>query len=222
MRQYNMQARSMQIFWPLLLDSLCARCENQSMKRLLIIGITLMLLAGCAPVLNREYLQEGAREFQLGHLTETPEAFKGSLFILGGVIIETKLTEKGSQVEALFVPVNASGRLRDPREYHGRFLATFDRAKGMLDPIIYRKGREITLAGTFLEVRKGKIDDMEYAYPVFEVRQIHLWDDYQDARYAMPYYPAYYSPYHYPYYYRSPYLYDPWWRPYPYWPPPPW
>ena len=32
----------------------------------------------------------------------------------------------------------------------------------MLDPLVYRKGREITLAGDFVEVRKGKIDEMEY------------------------------------------------------------
>jgi len=179
--------------------------------------MALLLAAGCAPVLSREYMEEGVREFQLGHLTETPEVFKGRLFILGGVIVETKLLESSSQVEALFVPVNSYGALRDAGQYQGRYLALFDRTKGMLDPLIYRKGREITLAGTFLETRKGKIDEMEYLYPVFEVRQIHLWDDYHDVRYGMPYYP--YSPYYYPYYYRAPYYYDPW-RPYPYWPPP--
>ena len=189
----------------------------------MIIGSAVVLLAGCAPVLDREVMKEGAREFQLGHLTETPEVFQGRLFILGGMIVETKLTEKGSLVEALFVPVNASGRLRDPREYHGRFLATFDRTKGLLDPMIYKKGREITLAGTFLEVRKGKIDELEYAYPVFEVRQIYLWEEYGAYSNFYPYYSPYYYSY-YPNYYRSPYLYDPRVRYYPgpYWLPPPW
>jgi hypothetical protein len=72
-------------------------------------------------------------------------------------------------------------------------------------------------------VRKGKIDEMEYSYPVFEVRQIYLHEEYQNYPYAWPYYPYYY-PYYSPYYYRSPYMYDPWGRYYPgpYWPPPPW
>ena len=192
------------------------------MKRVLFAAMVVFSLAACTPVLNRDLMNTGVREFQLGHLAETPEAFKDHLFILGGVIVETKLLETGSQIEALFVPVNGSGYFQDTRQYQGRFLALFDRAKGMLDPLIYRKGREVTLAGTFLGLRKGKIDEMEYTYPIFEVRQIHLWDEYQDARYSMSYYPYYYPPYYYSYYYRSPYLYDPRWRPYPYWPAPPW
>jgi len=189
-------------------------------KRILIIGIAAMLFTGCAPVLDKRFMEEGAREFQLNYLVETPEAFKDHLFILGGVIVETKLTENASQIEALFVPVNSSGRLRDSQRYQGRFLALFSRSKGMLDPLIYRKGREITLAADFVEVRKGKIDEMEYAYPVFEVRQIYLWDEYP---YYNSYWPGYY-PYYYPYYYRSPYFYDPWMRPYPgpYWYGHPW
>jgi outer membrane lipoprotein len=190
------------------------------MKRLLLIGISTLLIAGCSPVLDKRLLKEGAREFQLNHLLETPEVFKDKLFILGGVIVETKLTEKGSQIEALFVPVNSSGYLGDLQQYQGRYLALFSRSKGLLDPMIYKKGREITLAGNFVEVRKGKIDDMEYVYPVFDVRQIYLWDEYRYYNYYWPgYYPSYY-----PYYYGSPYLYDPWMRPYPgpYWPPPRW
>lgn len=189
------------------------------MKNWFLIAV-LLALTGCAPVLDRGLMDQGAREFLLSHLTETPEVFKDKLFILGGVIVETKLTEKGSQIEALFIPVNSSGYLRDYQRHQGRFLAVYSRSKGILDPLIYKKGREITLAGDFVEVRKGKIDEMEYAYPVFEVRQIHLWEEYRDHPYAWPYRYPYYNPY----YYGSPFLYDPWGRPYPgpYWPPPPW
>ena len=190
------------------------------MKRfLLCAAVMVFALAGCSPVLNRDLMDTGVREFQLSHLVETPEAFKDHLFILGGVIVDTKLTEKGSQVEALFIPVNRSGYLRDYQRHQGRFLAIYSRSKGILDPLIYKKGREITLAGDFMEVRKGKIDEMEYPYPVFEIRQIYLWDEYVDyPYYAWPYPYSYYSPYHYGY----PYRYDPWMRPYPgpYWPPP--
>jgi outer membrane lipoprotein len=190
------------------------------MKQIVVIGIAALVFAGCAPVLDRGLMDQGAREFQLNHLVETPEVFKDHLFILGGVIVETKLTEKYSQVEAVYVPVNASGSLKDDQRYEGRFLALYPRSLGLLDPLIYRKGREITLAGDFLELRKGRIDDMEYTYPVFVIRQIYLWDEY---RYYSGYWPGYY-PYYSPYYYRSPYFYDPWMRPYPgpYWPPPPW
>ncbi|MHB8845151.1 MAG: Slp family lipoprotein [Nitrospirota bacterium] len=192
------------------------------MKGLWIIAIAVAALSACSPVLNREFMDQGAREFQLNHLIETPEVFKDRLFILGGVIVDSRLTATGSQIEALFVPVNSYGALRDTGQYEGRFLAVYPRSKGLLDPLIYKKGREITLAGDFVGVRTAKIDELEYAYPVFEIRQIHLWEEYRQYPYAWPY-PSYYPYYPY-YYYYQPFLYDPWIQHYPgpYWPPPPW
>ena len=134
-------------------------------------------------------------------LREAPDNFKGKLFILGGLIVETRLVEKGSQIEALSVPVDSLGYLQDAGHSQGRFLALYPRAKGLLDPMVYRRGREVTLAGEFVEVRKGKIDEMDYVYPVFEIRDLYLWEERRDP-YNYPYYD--------PFYYRSPSLYDPW------------
>ena len=175
-----------------------------------------MLLAACSPVLNRELMKQGMRDVPYYQLREAPDAYKGKLYILGGVIVNTRLTESGSQIEALFAPVDSYGYLKEGVYGQGRYLALYPKSKGLLDPVVYKKGREITLAGEFLEVRKGKIDEMEYAYPVFEIREIYLWEEYRS--YYAPYYP------YYPYYYNSPFLHDPWGRPYPnpYWPVPPW
>jgi len=189
------------------------------MKRILIILIGSLLLSACSPVLNRELMREGARNVPLSQIRENPDANQGKLFIFGGVIIETRVTDKGSLIEVLAVPVNAQGYLRDLEQYGGRFLALYPRTSGMLDPIIYKKGREITLAGSFMENRQGKIDEMEYTYPVFEIKQIYLWDEQRDY-YLMPAYPYYYN-YPYPYGGWYGYGYDPfWWRAYP--PPPGW
>jgi len=104
------------------------------MRRCMIIGFAALVLAGCAPVLDRDLMNAGARQFQLSHLVETPEVFKDHLFILGGVIVDTKLTEQGSQIEALFVPVNSSGYLRDSTLYQGRFIAVYARRRACWIP----------------------------------------------------------------------------------------
>jgi outer membrane lipoprotein len=178
------------------------------MKRLIIIALAVVGIAACAPVLDRVLMQQGVREFRLSYLIETPEAFKDHLFILGGIIVETKLLADGSQIEAVYMPVDRYGYLEYASAYQGRFLAVFPRAKGLLDPMIFKKGREITIAGDYAGVRKGRIDEMEYAYPVFEIRQIHLWEDQRD-----------YWPYGYPSYYYypgwNPWYYNSWGRPYP-------
>jgi len=185
------------------------------MKRLIIIVGAAVLLTACAPVLSRDLMRQGARDVPFSRLREAPDPFKGRLFILGGMIVNTRFAETGSQIEALYVPVDSLGYLQEGDHAQGRFLAVYPRSSGLLDPVVYSKGREITLAGAFLETRKGKIDDMEYIYPVFEVREIYLWDEHRDYYYPPPYYP---------YYYNRPFLYDPWGRPYPnpYWPSPMW
>ena len=172
------------------------------------------MLSGCTPVLNRELMREGAHNVPLSQIKDHPDANQGKLFIFGGVIVDTRGTDKGSQIEALYVPVSKSGYLKGLEQYEGRFLALYPRTSGMLDPIIYKKGREITLAGTFTGNRQGKIDEMEYRYPVFEIKQIYLWEERRDYS-MMPAYPYYYNyPYPYPFGW-----YDPWWQPFP--PPPP-
>ena len=111
--------------------------------------------------------------------------------------------EQGSVIEATFVPVDSHGYLKTAMHGEGRFLATYPKSKGMLDPLIYKRGREITLAGEFVGLRKGRINEMEYVYPLFEIKEIYLWKEEEDD---WPAYPNYYLPW-----------YDPWARPYPLW-----
>jgi outer membrane lipoprotein len=185
------------------------------MKKLFSIIALAAVLASCAPVLSRELMKQGSRDPSFSMMREGPDAFKGRLFILGGVIVGNRFTEAGSQIEALAAPVDSKGYLRDSDRSEGRFLAVYPRTKGLLDPMVYKKGREITLAGEFIGVRSGKIDEMEYDYPLFEIRQIYLWREERD--YYRPGYPYYYDPFYYP----SPFF-DPWGRPYRTWPSPPW
>ncbi len=166
-------------------------------------------LFSCAPVLDRGLMREGQRNVRLDELRANPEAHKGKLYILGGIIVETRLTDQGSQMEVLSVPVDSYGYLEETERSDGRFLAVYPKVKALLDPMVYKKGREVTLAGEFVDLRKGKIDELEYVYPVFEVKQIHIFEEEE-----------YYTMYPYPYYsYPYPYWYGPpWWGP---WPPPP-
>ncbi len=165
------------------------------------------MLCSCAPVLHEEYMKAGLIDVPLSDMRENPEFYKRKLFILGGIIVNTKITEKGSLIEALYIPVNSKGYLRESGRSRGRFLAIYPKDSGLLDPVIYRKGKEITVAGEFIETRKGRIDEMEYTYPVFEIKEIYLWAERREY-YYYPYYPPYYYPY---------WWYDQWWRPYPYW-----
>lgn len=174
------------------------------MPQILVLLTLSLILFSCAPVLSREYLREGSREASFQLLRENPNKYKGGLFILGGVIVHSKFTAAGSQIEAMHVPVDDSGYFQETGRSEGRFLAVSPKDGTMLDPAVYHRGRRVTLAGEFIELGKGRIDEREYVYPVFRIKQIYLWPE------ERPYY--YYGPWFYPYPY---YYWDPWWD-YPY------
>lgn len=183
------------------------------MKRFLFIIPLLALFVtcvACMPVLDRAVMREGSRKFSLAQLMENPDAYRGKLFILGGVIIGTRFTTAGSQIEALYVPVDAYGYPKETKDAQERFLAVYPRSRGWLDPVVYRNGKDITLAGTFLEIKTGQIDDIDYTYPVFEIREIFLWAK-KDALYAYwPWY-SYWPYYSYPFWWYDPWF--AWWGP---------
>ena len=125
------------------------------MKKLVFLIAATLILSSCAPVLSRELMKQGSRDVSFALLREDPDAYRGRLYILGGIIVETRLTEKGSAVEALFMPVDSYGYLDESKHSQGRFLAIYPRAKGLLDPVVYKRGREITLAGDGLSRKKS-------------------------------------------------------------------
>lgn len=183
------------------------------MKRSFFIILAFVTLSSCAPVLQNELMSRGIFDMRASFITEDPDMYRGKLFIMGGIIVNTKATEEGSMIEAVYVPVDAMGFLKNVKP-GSRFLALYPKDKGFLDPLIYGRNREITLAGEFLEARPGKIDDMDYTYPLFEIKEIYLWEERAEYYFIMtppypPFYPAfrYYDPWYY-----NPWYYDPWWR----------
>ncbi len=174
------------------------------MKRYQVLVIVLLSLTifACTPVLRKDYMETGIKNVPLSDLTQNSAQYKGKLFILGGIIVNTKVTEEGSLVEAIYLHVDARGYPEGGSD--GRYLALYPKEGGMLDPQIYRKGKRITLAAEFEDTRQGKIDDAKYVYPVFVIKDSYLWEEKA----------YYYQPYYYPYYYGDPF----WWgTPYPYW-----
>jgi outer membrane lipoprotein len=177
----------------------------------LIVLLVSFLLLSCAPVLRKDIMDVAIKDIPLSEVKKSPDAYKGKLFVFGGIIVTTKAAPEGSLIESLYVPVDSSGYLKDIGTPYVRFLALFPKESGLLDPMIFKRNREITLAGEFEGLREGKIDEMAYDYPFFRIKEIYLW---QEKEYY--YYPYYYEPY--PYWWGYPYWWDgPWRRHGPYW-----
>lgn len=143
--------------------------------RMLLIALMLLVLASCAPVLKQEYLDRGSTDFSFPEVFNNPDAFRGRLFILGGRIIDTQITDEGTMIEAAYIPVDAEGRLQDSERVPGRFIAFLPRKQGILSPERYSKGERVTIAGEFIELEPRTRGEVEYIHPLFEIKDIHLW-----------------------------------------------
>lgn len=189
------------------------------MKKIWLVILAAVIVSSCAPVLQRELMEKGIRHIPFSELKKDPGSYKGRLFVLGGIIVETRNTDEGSLIEAVYVPVDDKGYLGDIELSSRRFQALYPARQGLLDPLIFHRKREVTIAGKFIETRDGKIGEMTYTYPVFEIQELYLWEK-QEPYYITPVYPSWYDhyPYGYPfywddprwgYYYPAPYWYGP-------------
>ena len=161
----------------------------------LLLSSVLFLLPGCVYVISQDIRREVTRDLNLRQVIKDPDLFKGEVVLWGGVIIESKNLKKGTQVVILQKDLNTWGRPKESDESQGRFIVLYP---GYLDTAIYRRAREITVAGEIIGRKVLPIDQIEYTYPLLSPREIHLWREVRKAEY--PYWPY------------------PWWWDYPYWP----
>jgi outer membrane lipoprotein len=171
------------------------------MKKYLLLATILIVSVACTQVLRKDLMETGIRDVPFDNLLKNPETFKGKLYILGGIVINTKGTEGGSMVEALYVSVDSRGYFTDAQTYSQRYLAFYPGKKGFLDPVVYKKESSITLAGVFKGIEKGKVDNAEYTYPLFEIEQIYLW---KPAPLMPPHMRGMPYPYRHPYFWYYP------------------
>jgi outer membrane lipoprotein len=173
-----------------------------------LIFVAVLIFSSCAPVLHQDYMKSGIFNANLSEIKQNPSLNQGQLFIFGGVIARTTATKEGSIIEGIYVPVNSRGYLKNLYGGNGRFLAIY-RGREFLDPLIFSEKREITLAAEFLGTRNGKIGELDYIFPFFEIKEVYLWEEIRHRDYYYYYYPP--QPFYYPsYYYRNRY-YSPWW-----------
>lgn len=173
-------------------------------KVLLTCVAVMFLLSACAYPISEGLRKEAEKGPGFTPVLKAPESYTGSVVIWGGIVVETINLKKGTEIVVLETPLDYTGEPEDSEYSRGRFIA---RTSAYLDPAIYRKGLEVTIAGKVISPEKRKIGEMIYTYPVISIKELHLWKAQEF------YYPDYYygyGPYDWPYW--GPPL-----SPWPYW-----
>jgi outer membrane lipoprotein len=173
---------------------------------LLVVLLAAGLFSGCAHVISNEARLAVDPMVDLALVRQNPTAYLGKTLLLGGLVVENRLTREGTDLEVLLFSLDRWGRPLQVDDLGGRFIARTER---FLDPEIFKAGLHVTLtcdvAGKEILPLKG----VDYHYPVFTINEIHVL-----RSPSQPYaYPPYYAP-------PPPWgpYYDPFWPAYnPYW-----
>lgn len=147
-----------------------------------------------------------------GEVSQDPNSYKDTSVRWGGVVIDVENEENFTLVQVLSYPLNYSGRPQLNKQSEGRFVI---KSSEFLDPAVYAKDREITVAGTIEGDIERTIGKKHVRLPLLSSKGIYLWPVYQYQPYAYGG-PGYgFSPYFgYGYYYGGPYwggFYRPYW-----------
>jgi len=143
-----------------------------------------------------------SHEVQLHDLQDKIETYKGSLVRWGGTIAQVDNEEDASWVHVLYFPLNGYGRPKLNQSSQGRFLMYSEK---FLDPAVYTKGAQITVAGVLTGAVERMIGKKSLKLPIIKISQDYLWPTYSRPRYYG--YPGYYPYYSYGFY-RRPYFFN--------------
>jgi outer membrane lipoprotein len=148
-------------------------------------------------------------------LRAAPEQYVGKTVLASGIVLKAKRGKDRTEIEVLQLPAG-SGVMptSDRTDSQGRFLAV---KEDFLDPATLQEGTPVTVVGEVKGSVTKLLDDVEYKYPVLEIKRLINWTKTLPPNYSgtapYPYYG--YGPGFYGSFYRSsPY----WWGPFGYYP----
>jgi outer membrane lipoprotein len=179
--------------------------------KLHLLSICALLLSACSnlpPAIENPPLYDISYSQAIRNIAQ----FKDAPVRWGGVVIDVENEQNFSLVQVLYYPLNSYGRPRLDKANEGRFLI---KSPQFLDPAVYTKDTEITVAGTLKGDVERKVGNKTLRLPLISSSIVYLWPAYVPGNYygyggfgyAYPwygyygYYPYYWGGYYWPYRY---------------------
>ena len=133
---------------------------------------TLLFLSGCAHVMSETNLKMADQSIRYSDLNAKPEAFAGKTLLLGGVVAEVRGSDDVIMLEVAQLELFKNGVPNEDSRSGGRFLAI---STELIDPMVYRPGKLVTIIGEVKGKKIQKIDGVDYPYPLIAVKELRLF-----------------------------------------------
>ncbi|MFH1136926.1 MAG: Slp family lipoprotein [Pseudomonadota bacterium] len=145
---------------------------------LVVTAFFIILCAGCGSVISKEVRDQVNPDLAFAEVVKNPENFQGEMVIFSGDIIDSVNTPAGTRLVVLQRPTDQLGRPISGDRSQGRFIALDGR---YLDVAIFSPGRQVTVAGVLAAPETWPLGEIQYKYPVLDVKEIYLWHPYPPA-----------------------------------------
>ena len=142
------------------------------LKRITLAAVFSLVLFGCTPVVSNQITRQVDEKITYQDLQKQPERYRGAVVILGGQIVETLVKEGETRVQVLQLPLGTGQSPDVTAPSQGRFIVIYKR---FVDPLIYEKGRKITVAGVIEGGQVIMLNTGPHNMPVLLERETHLW-----------------------------------------------
>lgn len=137
------------------------------------VWIVAWLAVGCAGVISENLRMQAERDATPEAVFAAPDRYRGKIVIWGGEIVAVRNAKSGATLELLSRPLSGRDQPRRDQPPGRRFLVEHDR---FIDPQIFHRGLDVTVAGEVVGVRTQPLDETEYTYPVLRARELHRWE----------------------------------------------
>lgn len=137
---------------------------------MLLLGLSLF---GCASDLPRDIASPPPHgNPPLAAVRADPGRFSGTPVRWGGTIAAVENRKNDTWIDVVGRQLERDGRPIVGDRSEGRFMA---KLHGFVDPAVYAKGRELTVAGTIAGELTKRIGQFPYRFVVVDVHTLHLW-----------------------------------------------
>lgn len=138
----------------------------------ILFGVFFLLVSGCAYPVSRTVRHQAAGDLTFSQVLADPGGYRGKVVIWGGIIMKTVNYLHSTELIVLETPLGYLETPMGPAYSGGRFIAT---TPEFLDPVVYRPGTRVTVAGLVEGRRLITLKGAAYAYPVIKIKEIHHW-----------------------------------------------
>jgi outer membrane lipoprotein len=143
------------------------------MKTISVLFGTLLFMQSCTYAISPSVANKAAKNIPFEKLQADLEAFTGTLFVLGGTIVQTMNTKQGTVIEVDQKKLDYWGKPERTRRSGGKFLVFYP---GFLDPLVFASGRDITVAGEVLEPNTPVLGGQRSDLVVIRLQEHRLWE----------------------------------------------